>query len=118
MTDPAISVQWPAILKQGDDPELLYITDQQHWIDYRADPIWHCSDNDYLVDVSGAVYTLPAEKPALELRRQYPDLTLNDILGLVKAHAAQAGSCCVAKLYAPSIRDAFRLIDAMDETTV
>ena len=34
---------------------------------------------------------------------------LEEILGLVKAHAAQAGSCCVAKLYAPSIDEAFKI---------
>ncbi len=41
--------------------------------------------------------------------------TLIEVLGLVKAHAAQSGSCCVAKLYAASIRQAIELVKSVDE---
>ena len=39
--------------------------------------------------------------------------SLEEILGLVKAHAAQAGSCCVAKLYAPTIPDAYKIVQSL-----
>jgi hypothetical protein len=42
-------------------------------------------------------------------------MELQEILGLIKAHAAQKGSCCVAKLYAPTIVDAFKMVESLDE---
>jgi len=42
-------------------------------------------------------------------------MALNDFLGLVKAHAAQGGSCCVAKLHAPSIADAMAIVASLED---
>jgi hypothetical protein len=42
-------------------------------------------------------------------------MALLEILGLIKAHAAQKGSCCAAKLYAPTIREAFKIVESLDE---
>ena len=114
MTDADLSVAWPAVLKQGEDPELLPIMDLAQWKQYQVDQAWHSSDTDQLIDRNGALYRLSLEGSTVRLNRQQPDLTLTDVLGLVKAHMAQAGSCCVAKLYAPTIADALQLLIDQD----
>ena len=42
-------------------------------------------------------------------------MSLQAILGLIKAHAADTGACCVAKLYAPTLRDAFNMLDSLNK---
>ena len=44
-------------------------------------------------------------------------MSLEQVLGLVKAHTAQTGACCVAKLYAPTIKDALEMLRAITETS-
>ena len=41
---------------------------------------------------------------------------LQEILGLVKAHAAQQGFCCVAKLYALSIVETLKIVESLNNT--
>lgn len=109
-------IDWPAIVAHGDDAELLYVHDQRAW---DGDADLHASDyrgSDCLIDASGRVFALTRRRGA----RIVPVATgdsrgLHQVLGLVKAHAAQAGSCCVAKLYAPSIRDALAIVKSLDD---
>lgn len=109
-------IDWPAIVAHADDAELLYVHDQRAW-DRDAD--LHAADYhaaDCLIDAAGHVFALTRKQAA----RVVPEATgtsrsLHQVLGLVKAHAAQAGSCCVAKLYAPSIRDALAIVKSLDD---
>jgi predicted acylesterase/phospholipase RssA len=59
-------------------------------------------------------YTAVAADIKVEPRPSGESIALQVILGLIKAHAAQKGSCCVAKLYAPTIADAFKIIESLD----
>ena len=109
-------VNWPAVIKFSGDAELIYVADQAEWENdpdlYSAD----YSEADYLVDSAGDVYrlTIKADK------RVKPEWTgearaLLQMLGLVKAHAAQSGCCCVSKLHAPSIREALEIVAAVNQ---
>lgn len=104
-------VDWPAVLKHTNDPELDYFED----LEKLENSIEHIGtgsfEDDYLIDSSGRVYALVTDSAGRAVlkdldRRQ----TLEQVLGLVKAHAAQAESCCVAKLWAPTIRDALAIV--------
>ena len=109
-------VNWPGIIKHSGDDELIYIRDQAEWdgdVDLHACPY---DVADYLVDSSGNIFTLNKR----EGHDVTPDatgnsFTLHEILGLIKAHAGQQGSCCVAKLYAPTIVDAFKIVASLDD---
>ena len=109
------SVNWPAILKHAGDPELDYISDQAEW-DANADlHAAGCDASDYLIDASGNTFSLARRiNNRIEPQASGDTKTLAEILGLVKAHAAQSGSCCVAKLYAPSISAAFEIVKSVD----
>lgn len=109
-------VNWPGIIKHADEDELTYVSDQSGWDDDADLHHFAYDESDYLVDSSGMIYGLTTRfdnhvKP--EPRDE--SMTLQDILGLIKAHAAQKGSCCVAKLYAPTIDDAFKIVESLNE---
>ncbi|MFZ0470752.1 MAG: DUF4144 family protein [Thiogranum sp.] len=109
-------MNWPAIIKHSDDAELVYVSDQTAW---NCDAELHRFDydeSDYLIDASGNIFTLSSRDN--EYVKPEPNgnaMALPEILGLIKAHAAQKGSCCVAKLYAPTIREAFKIVESLDE---
>lgn len=110
-------VNWPAIIKHADDAELIYVRDQSEWDGDAELHDFAYDDADTLIDSSGSIYSLTSiqnnqVKP--ELRGE--SIALQDLLGMVKAHAAQQGSCCVAKLYAPTITEAFKIVASLNET--
>jgi len=109
-------VYWPAIIKHAGDAELDYIEDGFAWEADSGLSTFNYDESDCLIDVTGAVYTLVRR----DIRdRVVPEASgeiksLEQVLGLVKAHAAQADSCCVAKLFAPTIADALAMVKALD----
>lgn len=110
-------MNWPGIIKHADDAELIYVSDQSAW-DKDADlHFFEYDESDYLVDSNGKIYSLSKRlnNSVIPEPRGEP-MTLQDILGLIKAHAAQKGSCCVAKLYAPTIHEAFKIVESLDES--
>lgn len=115
-TDNADLIHWPAIIRHAGDVELLYISDQAAW---RQDADLHdfvYDAADCLIDSSGKIYTLTTRANNQVLPQASGKvMPLTEILGYIKAHAAQKGSCCVAKLYAPGIVEAFKIVAAMDE---
>jgi hypothetical protein len=110
-------VNWPGIIKHSDDAELIYVSDQTEW-DNDADLYYSKYDeSDYLIDSSGNIFTLTTkENNYVNPEPDGNSMALYEILGLIKAHAAQKGSCCVAKLYAPTIIEAFKIVESLDET--
>lgn len=109
-------INWPCIIKFDNDPELLFFDNQAQW---EADTNFHhgkFDESDYLIDASGCVYSLA--HPTQD--KVFPKLTNktkthDEILGLVKNHAAHLDSCCVSKLYTSSIKDAYYLVKSIND---
>lgn len=109
-------VIWPAIIKHSDDPELIYVSSQTEWENDVDLHNFEYDESDYLLDSSGKTYALEQkENFYITPEANGGSMSLQEILGLVKAHAAQQGSCCVAKLYAPSIVEAFKIVESLNE---
>lgn len=109
-------MDWPAIIKHSDDAELIYVTDQSEWD--QDDDLHHFEyhESDYLVDSAGKIFSLTMrENERVRPQPRGKSMPLAEILGLIKAHAAQKGSCCVAKLYAPTIGEAFRIVESLND---
>jgi len=109
-------ISWPGVVSMAGDAELIYVADQRDWDEDDGPCHSVYAEDDYLLDASGRVYRLVKTVAG----RAIPEATtatrtLIEVLGLVKAHAAQSGSCCVAKLYAASIRQAIELVNSVDE---
>lgn len=110
-------IKWPVIIKHSDDAELIYICDHDEWLGDAELHDMDYEESDFLIDSSGHLFNLTTR--ANKLVNPQPlgeSMTLDAVLGLVKAHAAQKGSCCVAKLYAPTISDAFKIVESLNET--
>ena len=111
-----LELAWPAIIKHQDEDELIYIHDQWEWNDIVSSAEYDFDDTDQLIDSNGNTFSITSpEHNSVDLRKSPETLHLETILGLVKAHASQAGSCCVAKLYAPSIKDAFTIVKSLND---
>lgn len=110
------SVNWPAIIKHADDEELTYVHDQAEW-DGDADLHGAAYDEaDLLIDATGQLYGLTTRLHRRVIpTARHASMPLLDILGLIKSHAAETGSCCVAKLYAPTIQDAFTILASLNK---
>jgi hypothetical protein len=110
-------MNWPCIIKHSDDAELVYVRDQSEW-DNDADlHYFEYDESDCLIDSSGNIYNLTKQgNKYVKPEASGDSVSLVEILGLVKAHAAQKGSCCVAKLYVPTITDAFKIVESLNET--
>ena len=110
-------MEWPVIIKHAGDAELIYIRDQTDWENNREIQQATYHESDVLIDSRGHIFSLTTVKQQL-LKPEPRDelISLEELLGLVKAHAAQNGSCCVAKLYAPTIKDALGIVASLDET--
>jgi len=109
-------VNWPAIVRHFDDAELIYVSDQTAWNCHAELHGFDYDDTDFLIDSSGNIFSLTnRENEYVKPEPNGSAMTLSEVLGLIKAHAAQNGSCCVAKLYAPTIRQAFKIVESLDE---
>lgn len=110
-------MNWPGIIKHSGDAELIYVGDQTEWDNDAYLHYTSYDESDYLVDSSGNIFTLTKiESNHVNPKPDGRSMKLHEILDLVKAHAAQKGSCCVAKLYAPTIIEAIKLVESLDET--
>lgn len=107
-------ISWPAVFKYADDPELDYYEDLEALEKEMLQTHLTNLAGGYLLDSNGEVYTVSAihnGKP--ELLGTGRSKTLEQVLGLVKAHAAHADHCCVAKLWAPTIPEALQIIHSI-----
>ena len=110
-------IDWPAIIKHSEDAELVYVRDQAEWDKDEDLHHFEYHESDFLLDSSGNTFSLTTrEQDRVKPEPRGESKSLPELLGLIKAHAAQKGSCCVAKLYAPTIGEAFRLVESLNET--
>ena len=110
-------MNWPGVIKRSDDAESICVSDQSEW-DNDAD-LHHveCDEFDCVIDLSGSVYPLTKRSDdTVKPQANGNSMSLNEILVLVKANASQKGSCCVSKLYIPTIDDAFKIVKSLSET--
>ena len=73
-------------------------------------------ESDYLIDSSGNLYSLSKRNNGyVEPKKNGNAMPLSEILELIKAYAAQNGECCVSKMYAPTIDDAFKIVASLND---
>ena len=107
---------WPAIIKYPDDAELLYVNSQAEWNSDVGLHAFNFDESDSLIDSVGNTFTLTQRSNNIvQPELTNAPITLEEILGLVKGHASQLGSCCVSKLYAPSIEEAFKIVKSLSD---
>ena len=83
-------LSWPGIIKHSGDTELTYVSDQAEW-DSDADlHDFEFDEADCLIDSNGILFNLTKrEDYYVKPEVSGHSMTLDEILALVKAHAAQ-----------------------------
>jgi len=112
-------IQWPAAIHYDNDAEMQLVENVARWQQISNSRQDTFEVEDYLVDSHGQVFFFSLDSAGNTLLNcTDKKLSLEKVLGLVKAHLADQGSCCVAKLYAPSIRDALQMLCAEGQCEV
>lgn len=112
-----MSISWPAVLQFENDAELLLLSDQQAWQQEALHLPLGDHVRDQIIDSQGKIYQLQRlNENHIGIVESGECISLHEFLGLLKAHAAELGSCCVAKLYAPSFHDAFEMLASFTAT--
>lgn len=79
-----------------------------HAINYEA--------ADRLIDSDGVVYALSRKEGGKVIpERSDTTVALDTLIQLIRAHAAQIGLCCIAKISAGSFQEAISLVGSMDD---
>lgn len=103
-------IHWPAILCFNGDADLVYIPDQAAWegAPHLQGQSFHPEDR--LIDSSGNSFILARIDGKVIPQPTRITIGLDEVLDLVRRHAAQDGACCVAKLSAASIAEAIAMV--------
>jgi len=107
-------IDWPAVLRHANDPELDYFENLEAFENSISQNMLGVDADDVFIDSSGKVYVLSRTGAGkVQLRDSGKRETLEEVLALVKAHAAHAEYCCVAKLWVPTIREALSIVHSV-----
>ncbi len=107
-------IEWPAILKCQNDDELLFLPTEDAWLVHlNATP---ARSGDRLIDSRGICHVVEdAQATDAHIDAQFPvQLSLDEVLQLVRQHASVCGHCCVSKMGAPGIAQAVALVKEID----
>ena len=107
----AVSITWPAFIRHGHCDELEFIATETQWRSTHAAKQY--LPDDLLVDSTGNCFQLSAQGTA-EVLLSLPPLSLDEVLCLVRSHAALCGQCCVSKMGAPDIASAVALVGEIE----
>ncbi len=97
------SVQWPAIVKIDNDPELAYVQTAADC----ALLLGHCTGRAIVVDSSGTM--LATDGSSTEL------IESAELTRWVREHAAALDQCCVSKIHVRDVADAISLVAQLEE---
>jgi hypothetical protein len=109
----SISISWPAILHYRGDDELDFLSNQVAWEEHQRHGVIGYQPGDRLIDSSGCCHLLAGFKQGEITGSGNIFLNLDEILCLVRAHAAQSRICCVAKIQATSVKEAIEMVGEM-----
>ncbi|MFT5234646.1 MAG: hypothetical protein ACI90A_000005 [Shewanella sp.] len=108
-----IEINWPAILIQPLQGELIYLESKSAWLIESEHTI---NDNCQLIDYTGASYQLhSAVKGVIEWKGSCKNISLEELIEMIKVHASLVGHCCSAKLGAKDFPQAFEIIRYLED---
>lgn len=108
-------IAWPAIVHYRGDAALAYVENQAAW-DAALHPHGaRICPGDRLIDANGHIHALfPGKHGTTEIAPSDATATLEEVIALIRAHAAQEGACCVAKFHALTFAEAIAALRDME----
>ena len=108
-------INWPAVIKHDNEDELIYIESLQQWQQDEEMLLYIFTPRDVLIDVSGNIYSLPDLQQSIDSAKCLGQASTDNIMELVRAHAALSNQCCIEKLGANDISQALAIVRQLSE---
>ena len=108
-------IHWPSIIKYTGEDELGFVGSQEEW---SADADLHAfayEPEDILIDSDGAVFRFDYENDHVHLQPKLQAMDLGEVVELIRKHASQLGSCCIAKIAFPTVQLAVLAVSEMQD---
>ena len=118
------TICWPAIIKQQDSEELIYLASERDWLEFCCLQPHISEHRDQLLDSAGLTFDIviepvlqstlvhgsqpTADLPQLEISQQPIDIV--SFIHLVRQHAVLNGHCCSAKLIFSDIKQGIETV--------
>mgnify|MGYP001550165763 CR=1 FL=1 len=107
-------IDWPAIIARDGDDELTFVASEESWVNDPGISAVQYWEDDVLIDRTGRRYHL--DKMEAGITRPYPAdrrLSLDELLGLIKRHAAASNTCCVDKIGFRNIDEGMAIVASL-----
>ncbi|MFT7683298.1 MAG: hypothetical protein ACI935_002789 [Moritella dasanensis] len=96
-------IKWPAVIKYQGEDELIYIASLSDWLNDPDLCQSHFEVEDRLIDMSGALFSLPIVSSAVNTAAFVAldtQISVPEFVELVRKHAVIENYCCSAKINA------------------
>lgn len=108
-------ITWPVIIKHDGEDELIYVKSLSDWQADEEMLLYIFTERDVLIDSKGKVFSLPLLQKNIHSEDYLATCNLDNVIELLKAHAAIMGQCCVEKIQTNSIADAIELVASIND---
>ncbi|MFK7865088.1 MAG: DUF4144 family protein [Pseudohongiellaceae bacterium] len=109
-------IMWPAFIKFDGDNGLLYIEDQQQWLNDSDLHSARYEARDRLIDSTGEIFSLSQNSQGQNaLIKTGTRCSIASAVGYVQAYAAEENYCCSAKIHALSFNEVLTMISDLDK---
>ncbi|OUS28161.1 hypothetical protein A9Q98_07885 [Thalassotalea sp. 42_200_T64] len=103
-------ITWPALIKHDGEDELIYIESQRQWLIDEEMLLYIFTERDVLIDASGKVYSLSVLQQNINAEQYLAIASVDNLLELVRAHAAISQQCCIEKIFCQTTAQAIELV--------
>ncbi|PMG79337.1 hypothetical protein BCU84_05430 [Shewanella sp. 10N.286.51.B7] len=118
------NICWPAIIKQQESEELIYLASERDWLEFCCLQPHIYDHQDQLLDTAGLTFDIvieptidsslmqvpqpTAELPQLEISQHPIDIV--SFIHLVRQHAVLNGHCCSAKIVFSDVKQGIEAV--------
>jgi hypothetical protein len=114
-------IHWPAILQFDQDDELMYLVNYQDWLGFICANQFTVHAEDKLIDNAGHVYSIqkhPPQDPSVAelpvLVKLSQDMSVLQLLPLVRQYGQFQGHCCSAKIVFTTIEQGIATVAELE----
>ncbi|WNC72054.1 DUF4144 family protein [Thalassotalea psychrophila] len=103
-------ITWPALIKHDGEDELIYISSLIEWQNDEEMLLYIFTDRDVLIDSAGKVFSLSVLQADINSNDYLAVASVDNMVELVRDHAAIARQCCIEKINCQTTRQAVELV--------
>lgn len=108
-------ITWPVIIKHDGEDELIYLNSLHDWQNDEEMLLYIFTERDVLIDSLGKVFSLPQLQLDIHCEQYLAVASVENVLELLRAHAALLGECCIAKMHTTSVAEAIELVGSLGD---